>query len=88
MLRKARAKFGYWPDYVRSDNAPEYDSPKVNAIISENHIELQWSNPHQQEQNAAAETIVNMIGRGVRVLLLQSGLSPEFWGLAAIHVVT
>eukprot|EP00961_Rhodomonas_salina_P093231 1254724-Rhodomonas_salina.1 len=64
MLKKARAKFGYWPDYVRSDNAPEYDAPEVNAIISENHIERQWSNPHQQEQNAAAETIVNMIGRG------------------------
>lgn len=27
MLKQARAKFGYWPNTVRSDNAPEYDSP-------------------------------------------------------------
>eukprot|EP00961_Rhodomonas_salina_P114047 1534301-Rhodomonas_salina.1 len=64
MLNQARAKFGYWPAFVRSDNAPEYDSPEVNAVIIANNIERQWSNPHQQEQNAAAETIVNMIGRG------------------------
>eukprot|EP00961_Rhodomonas_salina_P168309 2268785-Rhodomonas_salina.1 len=66
MLNQARAKFGYssWPAFIRSDNAPEYYSPEVNAVILANNIERQWSNPHQQEQNAAAETIVNMIGRG------------------------
>eukprot|EP00961_Rhodomonas_salina_P067933 912026-Rhodomonas_salina.1 len=46
------------------------------------------SNPEEQHQNAAAETLVNVLGRGARVLLLQSGLQPEFWGLAVLHICT
>eukprot|EP00961_Rhodomonas_salina_P148615 2000506-Rhodomonas_salina.2 len=72
MLNQARAKFGYWPAVVRSDNAPEYDSPEVNTVILVNNIDSGW----------------RVSGSGVRVLLLQSGLPPEFWGLAVIHVVT
>ena len=88
ILRQAKAKAGYCPRWMRLDNAPEYDSWKVRDFCEQNSIEHELSNEYQQHQNAAAETVVNMIGRGVRVLLLQLGLPPEFWGLAALHVVT
>jgi transposase InsO family protein len=88
MINRARSKFGYWPAIVRSDNAPEYDAPEVTAILDEHNIDREWSAPHLQEQNAGVETLVHMIGKGVRVLLLQSGLPVEFWGLAALHTVT
>eukprot|EP00961_Rhodomonas_salina_P020700 278357-Rhodomonas_salina.1 len=64
-----------------------YGSMEVNALFTKYNIEHWYSNVEQQFQNAAAETIVNMIGHGVRVLLLQSGMPPNFWGLAMLQVV-
>ena len=88
MMKHARAKAGYWPRFMRSDGAATYHSAEVSALFLEHGIEHQCSNPYEQNQNAAAETVVNMIGRGVRVLLLQSNLPPEFWGLCAHYIVT
>eukprot|EP00961_Rhodomonas_salina_P032423 437211-Rhodomonas_salina.1 len=70
---------------MMSDAAKEYGSVEVDALFTKYNIEHRYSNVEQQFQNTAAETIVNMIGRGVRVLLLQSGMPPEFWGLAMLQ---
>eukprot|EP00961_Rhodomonas_salina_P031089 418474-Rhodomonas_salina.1 len=64
---------------MRSDGDPAYNCPEVQQLFADNNIDHQWSNAEQQFQNAASETVVNMLGRGVRVLLLMSGLPPEFW---------
>eukprot|EP00961_Rhodomonas_salina_P016677 224857-Rhodomonas_salina.1 len=53
MMRKARAKAGYWPRWMQSDNAKEYDSPEVQALFAANNIDHRFSNEHQQFQNAA-----------------------------------
>eukprot|EP00961_Rhodomonas_salina_P270327 3651939-Rhodomonas_salina.1 len=87
MMCKARAKIGSWPTHMRSDGAAEYNSPEVRDLFQSNNIEHEWSNPGEQHTNGAAETLVNRLGRGIRVLLLFSGLAPEFWGLALLNVV-
>eukprot|EP00961_Rhodomonas_salina_P188247 2540469-Rhodomonas_salina.1 len=88
LMKKAHVKFGYWPLWMQSDGATEYCSPEVEALFAQHNIDHRISNAEQQHQNAAVETLVNVIGRGVRVLLLFSGMAPEFWGLAALHVAT
>ena len=65
-----------------------YGAPAVQELLTSNFVEHKHSNEYQQFQNAGSETVVHMISRGVRVLLLQSGLPPAFWGMAALHVVT
>ena len=86
ILLKARAKMGYWPAVMRSDGAPEYWTEEIAQLFLDNNVDHQCSNAQEQFQNAVAETSVNMLGRGIRALLLQSGLGPEFWGLCALHV--
>eukprot|EP00961_Rhodomonas_salina_P056266 755754-Rhodomonas_salina.1 len=71
---------------MRSDGAAEYDSPEVRQLFLDNNIGHEWSNAGEQFQDGTSETLVNTLGRGVRVLLLFSGMAPEFWGLALLHV--
>eukprot|EP00961_Rhodomonas_salina_P039436 530038-Rhodomonas_salina.1 len=85
-MRKARAKIGSWPARMRSDGAAEYDSPEVQQLFLDNNIEHEWSNAGEQFQDCSSETLVNTLGRGVRVLLLFSGMAPEFWDLVLLHV--
>eukprot|EP00961_Rhodomonas_salina_P157749 2123537-Rhodomonas_salina.1 len=87
LMSKVRAKVGSWPMTMRSDGAAEYDSPKVRALFTANHINHEWSNAEQQHQDCAAETIVNMLGRAVHVQLLMSSMALEFWGLAMMNTV-
>eukprot|EP00961_Rhodomonas_salina_P040719 547142-Rhodomonas_salina.1 len=87
MMCKALAKIGSWPTHMRSDGSAEYNSPEVSDLFKSNNIEHEWSNPGEQHTNGAAETLVNRLGRCIRVLLLFSGLAPEFWGLALVNVV-
>eukprot|EP00961_Rhodomonas_salina_P074402 999398-Rhodomonas_salina.2 len=77
-----RAKLGYWPAVMLSDGAASYNSPEVQALFAKHNIDHQWSNAEQQFQNAVSESVVNMLGRSVCVLLLMSGLPSEFWGPA------
>ena len=87
ILKQARAKFGYWPKSLRSDNAMEYQSEEISSLCTEYFIDREWSNEYEQEQNAVVEQLVHVIGKGIRVCLLQSGLPIEFWGLAALHAI-
>ena len=84
LMHRARAKAGYWPAYMRSDGAPEYHSPQINALFEKEHIERETSNAFQQEQNAAAETFVGTVGAETynpvmntpKRLPLRPGLTP------------
>eukprot|EP00961_Rhodomonas_salina_P213096 2877946-Rhodomonas_salina.2 len=87
IMLKARAKIGSWPAITRSNGAAEYNSPEIQKLFVDNHIDHQWSNAEQQFQNAASKSVVNMLGRSVLVLLLTSGMPPEFWGLAMMQVL-
>ena len=74
---------GFTPKTVQSDGASEYLDGKLAAFFVERGILHQVSNPHQQFQNAISEKFVDSLGKGMRTLLLQSQLPPEFWGCAA-----
>eukprot|EP00961_Rhodomonas_salina_P024877 335118-Rhodomonas_salina.1 len=87
ILNKARAKCGYWCDVLISDGDPVYTSQDFDTFCSERHIDHHVTPADEQFFNGLAETFVNTVGRGIRSLLDQSGLGPEFWGLAALHVV-
>eukprot|EP00961_Rhodomonas_salina_P277819 3754016-Rhodomonas_salina.1 len=87
LIRKARAKLGSWPARVSSDGVSEYDSPEVLAVLLENNIEHEWSNTGEQFQDGTSEALINTFGHGVLVLLLFSGLAPEFWGMALLYYV-
>mmetsp|Transcript_61225 Transcript_61225/g.126463 ORF Transcript_61225/g.126463 Transcript_61225/m.126463 type:complete len:1000 (-) Transcript_61225:457-3456(-) len=83
VLLRAFAKMGFTPKVVRSDGAAEYLDDKLAQFFIERGIQHQVSNPHEQFQNAVSEKFVDTLGKGIRTLLLQSQLPPEFWGCAA-----
>ena len=87
VLRKAFARLGRYPRILRSDGAWEYDSAEVDEICLQNNIQQQHSNPHQQFGNALPETMVDYIGRGIRVSLHDANLPPRFWSYAAVNCV-
>eukprot|EP00961_Rhodomonas_salina_P107952 1453821-Rhodomonas_salina.1 len=59
---KARAKIGSWPAITSSNGAAEYNSPEIQKLFADKHINHQWSNAEQQFQNAASKSVVNMLG--------------------------
>jgi len=77
------AKMGFTPKTVRSDEAAEYLDNNLAKFFIEHCIFHQVSNPHEQFQNALSEKFVDTLGKGIRTLLLQSQLPPEFWGCCA-----
>jgi hypothetical protein len=87
LLKRACARLGRYPRILRSDGACEYDSAAVDAFCLEHNIDQQHSNPHQQFGNAMPETMVNAIGRGIRISLHDANLPPQFWSYAAINYV-
>jgi transposase InsO family protein len=87
-MQKARARAGSFCDILVSDGAGEFTAPAFQQYLLDNKVDHHLSNADEQFQNALAETFVHTVGKGIRALLLQSGLGPEFWGLTALHVVT
>jgi len=76
------------PIIVKSDCAPEYHKPKIEAFLKDVHgvKEMRHSNEHNQTANGMVAKFGDKLGRGLRVALLQSGLPLAFWGAAAIMV--
>ena len=87
ILTKAFAKAGSRPKILRSDGAGEYEDQELNDWLDVLGIHHQYSAPDSQYQNAIAEKFLDTLGNGIRALLLQSNLSIEFWGLAALYIV-
>eukprot|EP00961_Rhodomonas_salina_P289670 3913876-Rhodomonas_salina.1 len=52
-------------------------------FFRENDILPEFSNPYEQSGNCISEKFVDTLGKGIRTLLLQSNLPPEFWSAAA-----
>ena len=88
VYQKAVPRISSDPDVLISDGSGEYTSAAFQNHLLSKKVDHHLSNAEEQFLNGLAETFVNTVGRGVRVLLAQSGLSPQFWGLAALHVVT
>ena len=76
------------PIIVKSDCAPEYHTPKMEAFLKDMHgvKEMRHSNEHNHAANGMVEKFGDTPGRGLRVALLQSELPLAFWGAAAIIV--
>ena len=74
---------GFTPKVMHSDSAVEYLDSDIANFFAERGIQHQVSNPLQQFQNALSEKFVDTLGKGIRTLLLQSQLPPEFWGCTA-----
>eukprot|EP00961_Rhodomonas_salina_P266396 3601092-Rhodomonas_salina.1 len=78
---------GVKPRILRSNGAGEYEDAELNKWLSVIGIDHQFSAPDHQYQNALAEKLGDTIGNGIRVILLQSNLPLEFWGMAALYIV-
>ncbi len=87
ILLRALAQATTPPTFLRSDEAGEYLTPAVDAILLARGIDRQLSNAHEQAQNARVETLVHAVGKGVRSQLHSANLPPEFWGFAAQNFV-
>eukprot|EP00961_Rhodomonas_salina_P114027 1533886-Rhodomonas_salina.1 len=83
ILRRAIAKAGFTPKRVQCDGAGEYVSAKLMDFFCKNDILPEFSNPYEQSGNGISENFVDTLGKGIRTLLLQSNLPPEFWSTAA-----
>ena len=73
------------PSIIQSDGAGEYKA--LDPWLHSLGIKHQSSDPGEQLQNGLAEKLGDGIGKGVRMLLLQSNLDIEFWGAAALYWV-
>ena len=87
IVQQAFIKAGLTPKAIRCDGAAEYFSQDLMKYLRDKQVEVQVSNPREQFQNGISEKFIDTLGRGIRTLLLQSHLPPEFWGCAA-HYVT
>lgn len=87
ILIRVFARAGFVPKRVRHDGAGEYISYELNKWLEEQscYIFTEISNPHEQHQDGISEKLVDTLGKGIRTILLQSGLAPEFWGAAALY---
>eukprot|EP00961_Rhodomonas_salina_P062762 842731-Rhodomonas_salina.1 len=83
VLRKAIAKACFTPKLIRCYDAGEYVGGKLAEFLDANNITQQFSCPHEQYGNGLSGTFVDLIGRGIHTLLLQSHLPPKFWSAAA-----
>ena len=84
-LQRVIARAGCKPTILRSDGAGEYFTEPVNRYLIQERIKKESSNAREQFGNGRAETLINALGKGMRVSLYDSGLPFEFWGFAAIN---
>ena len=64
---------------LRSDNASELNSAKVQQIQLENGIKRQFACPHQQSQNGAAENCIGDLWMMTKTSLLFSNVPRYLW---------
>lgn len=67
---------------LRTDNCGEYVSKEYQSFCSENGILLQYTMPYNPEINSLTERMNRTLLNKARTILLESGLSKEFWGEA------
>ena len=70
---------------VHSDRGGEFVGGLVLDWLSSQLIWATTTEGHDPAANGAAEAAVNLVKRGARALLLSSGLSTRWWGLAVLE---
>jgi hypothetical protein len=87
ILDTAIAQAGCTPKTLQSDGACEYNSAAMDNYYAKKNIFKCTMNPHQRFQDGMVEKMVDTISNGVRTMLSQSNLPPQFWGYATIYFV-
>lgn len=75
---------------VRGDNGTEYENNNFADFFAKHGIKHEKSAPYSPQQNGLAERMNRTIIEKVRCMLLESGLSKQFWAeavLAAVNVI-
>lgn len=67
---------------LQSDNGKEYINQEFDDFLKENGVQRRLTVTHTPEQNGVAERKNRTLVEMARCLLIQSGLSPAFWGEA------
>ena len=68
--------------HLQSDNGKEYRNKEFDDFLKSNGIGRRLTVTHTPEQNGVAERKNRTLVEMARCLLIQSGLSPSFWGEA------
>jgi transposase InsO family protein len=71
---------------IRSDNGGKFTSNNWSRFIKDNGIEQHFTPPDSHAQNGRVERVHLTILDGVRTILCQSGMGPEFWAEAASYM--
>jgi hypothetical protein len=85
VLKQAFAYAGHRPAILQSDGAGEYES--LDPWLTDMQIFHRYSCADEQDQNGRAEKFGDMIGKGIRAMMMQSNAPLEFWGAAALYWV-
>ena len=67
---------------LRSDNRTEYTCQEMKNYFREEGIKQQFTVEYTPQQNGVAERKNRTLVEMARCMMLQSGLSPEFWAEA------
>jgi hypothetical protein len=66
-IQRAITRAGHKPSILRSDGAGEYFTEPVNRYLLQEHIKKETSNAREQFGNCRVETLINALGKGMRV---------------------
>ena len=82
-------QLGQAPEVLRLDNAGEFHSQKAYEYYELMRIWIEACNAYEHHQSGRAEAGIGSISMRARVLIVQSGLTMNFWGFAvryAVHI--
>ncbi|KAM0792122.1 hypothetical protein ACM66B_004825 [Microbotryomycetes sp. NB124-2] len=68
----------------RTDHRGKFTSAAFEKYLLDNGIQHQFSTPYTPQQNGRAERLNETILAGVRCMLLEAGMLPEWWAEAAL----
>ena len=69
---------------LRTDNGTEYVNTSVLRYLRDKGVLDQHSMPHTPQQNGKAERLNRVLQERVRAMLIDSGMSKDFWAEAAV----
>jgi transposase InsO family protein len=64
---------------LQTDNGKEFDSSASRAFFAKHGIALRLTCPYTSPQNGRAERVLRTLNDGIRTLLLQASIPPNFW---------
>ena len=78
-LSEVKAVLSRFPSRLRSDNAKEYVSLRLQTALLSRSILRENSAPYHSQGNGLAERMVGRVKSIARALLRQAGLSSTWW---------